>query len=301
MKKPIIIILFALLGLSSCTEKMIIDTQDGERLIGVSGSVTDEFKKHEVILSYTEDFYGGAPQMISNANVSILDGVIDSTSFDTIWLNTIAFNESNQAGHYLSADEFAGQTNHIYRLMIDINENNVWRHLYSVSKMNRNVERIDSIAVKPWKFNNLEINDRLGVYPYFQTLDDPKIYYMTRIRINNRDVGGDTLTKCDMFETLGYAGHYFNGSFMVAIAGEYPIYALNQKKPMEYVNDGDTVTMDLWSIPRFYAHYIYEIMSNSGTNPMMGTPHNVSTNIYPAGQAVGCFHASSLRQCSVIY
>ena len=306
MKKSIIIILFALFGLTACTEKMRIDTQDGDRLIGVSASITDEYKKHEVILSYTEDFYGGSPQMISNADVSVLDGILvaheqNSDEFDTVWLNTISYDESNEPGYYLSSDEFAGQTDHVYRLMIDIYDSNDAKHLYAVSKMNKNVDTIDSIVVKPWKFNELEVKDMLGVYPYFLTTDDPKTYYMARVKINNKDVGGDTLTKCELFETLGFAGNYFNGSFMVAMAGEYPIYGLNQKKPLEVVNVGDTVTMDLWSIPRSYAHYIYEIASNSGTNPMMGTPYNVSTNIYPEGMAVGCFHASSLRQCSVIY
>ena len=124
---------------------------------------------------------------------------------------------------------------------------------------------------------------------------------MARVRINNQDVGGDTLTKCELFETYGYAGIYFNGPYMVMIAGEFPVYGLNQRDSLQVVHTGDTVTMDLWSIPGFYAHYIVDISMSTGTNPMMGTPSNVRTNIYPEGEAVGCFHASSLRQCSVIY
>ena len=288
--KKVLIILLAIIGLSACTEKMVIPIQDGERLVGVSGSITDEYKHHEVILSYTEDFYGGAPEMISDAIVYVLDGA------DTMW-----FEETENPGYYQSVDEFAGQTHHNYHLSIDFSNEDGNHHFYSDSKMNINVDGIDSIKVKPWVFNALEVPDYLGVYPYFQTTDDPNTYYMARVRINDRVVGGDTLTKCELFETAGYAGIYFNGPLMVAIGGEFPIYGLSQKDSLEVVHTGDTVTMDLWSIPRDYAHYIFEIASNSGTNPMMGTPHNVRTNIYPEGKAVGCFHASSLRQCSVIY
>ena len=167
--------------------------------------------------------------------------------------------------------------------------------------MNENVECVDSIKVKPWVYNALEAEDYLGVYPYFQTTHNPNTYYMVRVKINNQDVGGDTLTKCQLFELYGFAGIYFNSDDMIAMVGEFPICHLNQKDSLQVVHTGDTVTMDLWSIPRDYAHYIFDISSSTGTNPLMGTPSNVSTNIYPEGQAVGCFHASSLRQCSVIY
>lgn len=289
MKKTLSII-FALIALTACTEKMRIEPQDGEQLVGVSASITDENKKQEVILSRTETFYGNAPEMISNATIYVVDGT------DTIW-----YEETEKPGHYLSKNEFSGKINHTYHLSIDFSDDNGEHHYFAESTMNENVECIDSLKIKPWVFNSLEVKDYLGVYPYFQTTDDPKTYYMARVRINNELVGGDTLTRCELFETMGYAGIYFNGPLMVMIGGEFPIYGLNQRDSLQVVHRGDTVTLDLWSIPRFYAHYIAEIATSTGTNPMMGTPSNVRTNICPEGTAVGCFHASSLRQCSVIY
>ena len=289
MKKTLLILL-ALIELSACTEKMEIDSQEGDRLVGVSASITDEYKKHEVIISYTEPFYGGNPEMISNAIVYVLDGT------DTIW-----FEESEKPGYYLSINEFAGQTDHTYHLSIYFSDENEDQHFYADSKMNENVECIDSIRVKQWTYNALESKHRLGVYPYFQTTSDPKTYYMARVEINGEMVGGDTLTRCELFELYGLAGIYFNSAVMISLVGEFPIYSLNQRDSLEVVHQGDTVTLDLWSIPGDYAHYIFEIASSTGTNPMMGTPSNVRTNIYPEGKAVGCFHASSLRKCSVIY
>lgn len=289
MKRALLVIL-SIIGICSCTEKMKIETQEGMQLVGISGSITDEYKHQEIIVSRTEPFYGGEPEMISNATVFVIDGA------DTIW-----FEESEKPGHYLSVEKIAGEPEHTYHLSVDFTDDDGHQHFYSESKMNENVECIDSIRVKQWAYNALQSDHKLGVYPYFQTTHDPKTYYMARVEINGEIVGGDTLTKCMLFELYGLAGIYFNSEAMVALVGEFPIYGLDQNDSLQVVHKGDTVTLDLWSIPRDYAHYIYEIESSTGTNPMMGTPSNVRTNIYPEGKAVGCFHASSLRQCSVIY
>ena len=245
--KRLLVIIFTIIGITACTEKMMIEPQEGQQLVGVSGSITDVYMKQEVILSYTTPFYGTNPVMISDATVYVVDGL------DTIW-----YEESERPGYYYSVNEFAGQVGHNYHLSIDFYDQNGHQHFYSESTM-------------------------------------------TRVLINGNDVGGDTLTRCMLFETYGYAGIYFNGPFMVMIAGEVPIDGLDQRDSIEVLHRGDTVTMDLWSVPREYAHYISEISASIGTNPMMGTPSNVSTNINPDGLAVGCFHASSRRRCSVIY
>jgi len=299
MKKTLLII-SAIFTLSACTEKMRIKTQEGDQLVGVSASITDEHKKQEVIISRTEPFYGGQPEMISNAIVFMLDGILNA-NLDTIWQDTIWFEESEKPGYYYSVNEIAGQMEHVYHLSIDFADEDGNHHFYSKSKMNINVEQIDSIRIKPWKFNSLEVKNYLGVYPYFLTCEDKNVTYMARIRINDGLVGGDTLTKCEVFNAMDFAGIYFNGPLMVMIAGEFPVYGLNQRDSLEVVHVGDTVTMDLWSIPTNYALYIVEISASTGTNPMMGTPSNVRTNISPEDKAVGFFHASSIRQCSVIY
>ena len=59
MKRVVGIMLvgLSLLMATSCTEEIIIDVEDGDRMIGVSAVLTDELKSHEVVLSYTDDFY----------------------------------------------------------------------------------------------------------------------------------------------------------------------------------------------------------------------------------------------------
>ena len=92
MKKLKLILLLLLVGLFSCTEDITIDLEEGSPLIGVEGSFTDEFKRHEVILSYTADFYNSDEiRMITGARVVVTDGV------DTIPY----FEQPDQPGHYL--------------------------------------------------------------------------------------------------------------------------------------------------------------------------------------------------------
>ena len=69
MKKLLVPILLIFM-MFSCHEDVVIDLEDGSPLIGVEGSFTDELKRHEVILSYTADFYNAdAIKMITGARL----------------------------------------------------------------------------------------------------------------------------------------------------------------------------------------------------------------------------------------
>ena len=69
----------------SCTEEIIIDVEEGDRMIGVAATFTDELKNHEAILSYTDDFYNNNEdiRMVTGATVYVTDGI------DTIFTHVI--------------------------------------------------------------------------------------------------------------------------------------------------------------------------------------------------------------------
>ena len=52
-----LLVLLAFAGLASCTEDIVIDVEEGDPMVGVEASFTDELKHHETILSYTSEFY----------------------------------------------------------------------------------------------------------------------------------------------------------------------------------------------------------------------------------------------------
>ena len=79
MKKYLVLILLSL-SLFSCTDDIIIDVQEGPKLVGVSGYITNEYKKHQIVISRTLDFYSTDEiEMISGAEVFVSDG------YDTIF------------------------------------------------------------------------------------------------------------------------------------------------------------------------------------------------------------------------
>ena len=282
-------LLLPLALLFSCTEDIIIDLEEGEPLIGVEASFTDEVKHHEAILSYTADFYNSSEiKMITGAKVFVTDGI-----------DTVPYLESNdEPGHYFT-DLVAGKRNTLYRLVVDVpneSESDGWQHLYAESYMQNNVDVIDSLVLKPYMFMNFPDTLAFMLYPYFQSLDDKSIVYMLDVWKNDT-LTTDTLTQKMSIPMAGYAGFYVNGPEMLEKNMEIPVGTFAKKE----VHDGDHFKVDFYSIPSDYMVYVYSLMASLGSNPMMGPPSNVVTNIQPKGKGVGWFYAASVVSAETEY
>ena len=276
-------------GMFSCTEDIIIDLEEGSPLIGVEGSFTDEYKRHEVILSYTADFYDSEDiQYISGARVVVTDGV------DTIPY----FEQPGRPGHYLT-DSVAGKKNTLYTLLINVpDEEEGIKHLSAESYMPDNVEEIDSIVLKTNPlFPGMPMWDTIYMlYPYFQSLPDPSIVYMIKVT-EDTIPQNDTLLQVNCIPMAGYAGYYVNGPEMLETNMEIPVCMIFESD----LYDGKVIRLDLFSIPSDYMLFIYNVKMAMGSNPLMGPPSNVPTNIQPAGSAVGWFYAASVVSKEMIY
>ena len=290
MKRLIhLISLMALIAMVACREDITIDLEEGEPLIGVEGSFTDEYKRHEVVLSYTADFYNsGEIRYITGACVVVTDGV------DTIpyW------EQPDQPGHYLT-DSVAGHKNTLYRLLMEVpDEHDGSKNLYAESYMNDNVEAIDSIVLKrSTMFPDLPMWDTIYMlYPYFQSLSDPSIVYLIHVT-EDTIPQNDTLLKANTIPMAGYAGYYVNGPEMLEDNMEIPVCMMTESE----LYDGKYIRLDLLSIPYDYMLFIFNVKMAMGSNPMLGAPSNVPTNIQPAGRAVGWFYAASVVSKEMIY
>lgn len=286
--------LMALL-LASCTEDIVIDVEDGDRMIGVAATFTDEMKCHEAILSYTDDFYNNNEdiRMVTGATVYVTDNV------DTVYY----IEDTAQPGHYFTAP-VAGKKNTLYRLCItapDINGNMV--DLFAESYVPDNVDCIDSLVLKPYNGLNDSVptvffGDTVEfLYPYFQSLMDSTIVYMPMISKNDTLLT-DSLNDMRMVIPMaGYAGYYVNGPEMQMANKEIPIYYFRKSQ----LRIGDAVRVDLFSIGADYIYFYYSLMMSTGSNPMLGAPANVSTNIQPEGLAVGWFMTASVVSAETIF
>lgn len=288
MKKWMLYMILAF-AMFSCREEIIIDLEEGSPLIGVEGSITDEYKRHEVILSYTADFYNAEEiRMISGAKVVVTDGV------DTIpyW------EQSDQPGHYLT-DSVAGRKKTLYTLLVDVpEEGGGYKRLSAESYMQDNVEEIDSIVLKRTSmFPNVPLWDTIFMlYPYFQSLPDPSIVYMIKVT-QDTVPQNDTLLQANSIPMAGYAGYYVNGPEMLENTSEIPVAMMTKSE----LHDGMYIRLDLLSIPSDYMMFVFSVKMAMGSNPMMGPPTNVLTNIQPSREAVGWFYAASVVSKELIY
>lgn len=278
---------------AACTEDIVIDVEEGNHRIGVEASFTNEMKRHETILSYTADFYNqNEIQMVSGATVYVTDGV------DTMYY----YEDEEQPGHYFT-DSVAGSKNTVYRLCVEaIDQDGETQSLFAEGLIPDNVESIDSLAIKHYNGSNDSIPSVFlidtveWVYPYFQSLPDPGIIYMPKVWKNDTLVS-DSLSLTLMIPQGGFAGYYVNGPEMLESNKEIPIgYFLRSK-----LNDGDEIRADLYSITPDYYYYFYSILISTGSNPMLGAPANVSSNIQPEGEGVGWFFTASVVTGSTVF
>lgn len=290
MKKLICLIpVMLLLAMLSCSEDIVIDLEEGSPMIGVEGSFTNEFKRHEVILSYTADFYNTEDiKMVTGAKVAVTDGI-----------DTIPYLEqTDQPGHYLT-DSVAGKKCSFYKLLVDVpEENGEVRHLYAESYMGNNVDYIDSLALKqnPVMPGVPMLDTIYMLYPYFMSLFDPTIVYM--IHVSQDGVPqNDSLLQVNSIPMAGYAGYYVNGPEMLEKNMEIPVCMISSSE----LHDGMVIRLDLFSITMDYMMFIYSVKMAMGSNPMMGSPSNVMTNIQPAGEAVGWFYTASVVSAEMVY
>ena len=283
-----------LLMVASCTEEIIIDVEEGDRMIGVAATFTDELKSHEVVLSYTDDFYNNQEdiRMVTGATVYVTDGL------DTIYF----VEEPTQPGHYLTSP-VAGRKKTMYRLCITApNIDGEMVDLFAESYLPDNVDHIDSLVMKPFTGANDTVptvffGDTIEwLIPYFQSLPDSTIVYMPMVSKNDTLLT-DTLDQRMVIPMAGYAGYYVNGPEMQMANKEIPIYYLRKSK----LKEGDVFHVDFYSIQGDYIYFYYSLMMSTGSNPMLGAPANVSTNIQPPGLGVGWFLTASVVSAETVF
>lgn len=301
MKKFNIILLsfFASIVLTSCIEDIEIDTQEGPQLVGINGYISNEYKKHQIVISRTLDFYSTDEiEMISGAEVFVYDG------YDTIY-----YEETDKKGYYETIDSVAGVIGRTYNLNVIYIDDDGEHKYYAQSTMRENVPQIDSLVINELTLGGITLEGTFGLYPYFQSSSDPDTYYLANIAIND-SLTAESLIQCMSYSLAGLSGIYVNGPEFVSSIGYLPAYifptyiTLNEDGSYEYeidLDEGDVISMFLYSINPEFSKYITDINSNFGSNPMMGMPYNVSTNIYPEGKAVGFFEAYSSVKASIIY
>ena len=288
--------LMVVLGLitASCTEDIIMDLPEGRKVPVVEGSITNECKRHEVILSYSSELYSAdSKEMITGAEVYM------TSNDDTIWF----YEQDNKQGHYLS-DSLAGIKNRWYHLEINAEDNTLFAapiHIYADTKMSNNASGIDSVGLLPLRNEEglpfVDENAAVCVCPYFQTLSSENIIYQVELYLNGRLFKNRPSRLFNLFSMEGYAGYYFNGPEMLKNNAEVPVGIMNKS----YLHEGDVIGVKLYSISKDYMYFLAGQKLAIGVNPIMGAFPAVFSNLFSNCNAIGWFNATSVIEGESIY
>ncbi|HPH62836.1 MAG TPA: hypothetical protein PLN63_04380 [Paludibacteraceae bacterium] len=281
------ILLLTLFSLFSCKEEMEIDIEEGDRMIGIYGSITDEEIKHQVIISKSADFYKpGNPDMVQNAEVFVLDN----------WSDTIKYQEI-APGVYETIDTVKGEVGHTYTLSVIFNDNGETKQYYAQETLLQPPGNIDTIVVCPLSFNGHEIDNIYKVCPYFQSLKGDDVHYLSKVALDGRIVT-DSLSEYSVYNFEGLSGMYINGKEMEELydGNVFPewVCILDTSKSDEKLFHDQLLTLYIYRISEEYANFVQDVQNSSGNDPMFGSPANVRSNIKPEGKALGYFYTASI-------
>ena len=286
-------LLIGLLLLVSCTEDIAIDPPVGKKVPVVEGNFTDEYKRHEIILSYTSELYADSVEMIPNAIVYV------ATGGDTIYF----YEQKDNPGHYLS-DSVAGKRRRWYHLEVRVPENTILNmplRMYADSYMPKNVDHIDSIRLLPLRNEEgiplVDESAAVCVCPYFQTLSDSSMVYNVELFLNGKRFRNRPSQLFQLLPMREFAGYYFNGPEMLDGKMEVAAGIMNKS----YMHEGYKVKLKLHSITKDYMYFLYNQKLSVGSNPFMGAfPANLS-NIFSNCDAIGWFSTTSVVSADAIY
>ena len=287
----------AVLGLltASCTEDIVMELPEGKKIPVVEGSITDEYKRHEVILSYSSELYSTeSREMISGAEVYV------KSNNDTIWY----YEQENNPGHYLS-DSVAGVKNRRYHFEVRVEENTLYSTpliIYADTKMSNNPPSgIDSVGLLPLRNEEgipfVDENAAVCVCPYFQTLSNPNIVYLVELYLNGRLFKNRPSKLFNLYPMKGYAGYYFNGPEMLQNNTEIPVGVMNKS----YLHEGDVIGVKLYSITEDYEYFLIGQKLAIGVNPVMGAFPAMFSNLFSNCNAIGWFNATSVLVGEGVY
>ena len=267
-------------GICSCTATIDIKTNSSEPVLTIYGSITDELKRHEIILSSSLPYFENRESdKVSGASVVL------KTSEGDEFLMT----DDSIKGLYRTVEEVAGKPGTIYTLTVETDfDNDGVTETYSAVSTMPDFYPADSINVKPVKMMGMTLQT---IYFY---ADNPpvEIYVLPKFYVNDSLVT-DRLGRYAVFSNEYTYGNYIPGARIYDFhdVTDYDKFDDERRERSVFVKEGDKITMDMYLIDKHYYDFIRQAKEEiHGENPIFGGPaSNITTNI--KGGAAGFFAA----------
>jgi hypothetical protein len=263
----------ALLVLVSCEEIMNVDfAGDSTKNLVVDGAITTDTTQHQVILSYTGDYFAiSAQEMATGAIVYISEGE-----------NIIPLRELKD-GVYTTEATISGKVGKEYTLHVKLPDGRE----YTASDSLEDCADIDSIRQSA-NYNTYMSGYGYDVLFYGHEPQPVGNHYMYNLLINNK-LYTDTITEVNFA-----SDEFVNGSFV----RDYQVFRIHELDLKELTS---FVTLEMYSISKKYYDFLSALMVETvwRGSPWDGPPANIPGNVSNGGS--GFFRASAVKRKSRVF
>jgi hypothetical protein len=275
MKKIIYYLLIAASLLPACEEPMNVKfNEEGSKKLTVEGSITTDTMSHKVLLSWSADFFSSdSQQMVSNADLSITDGVKSFKLAETI------------PGVYITEPTMYGKTDKTYTLNITLQDG----RKYSASDRIVSLPDVDSVIVSDTSiYRGPDKGDVSGyaILYFGPEKPSPGDFYLWNLYIN------DTIFNKYYWNSTFTDDKFVNGSYI----HDFMVYFIEKS---DLKKDTNSIVLESLSISKNYYNFLLD--SNQETvwrgSPWDAPPANISTNVV---NGAGFFKASAVKRNKIV-
>jgi hypothetical protein len=283
------LMMFAMLLITACTEPITIKTDNSAPVIVIYGTLTDEYKYQEVMISRSSPYFDDEPnQEVGNAIVTLRSS--NGESWELL--------QNGTPGVYRSQDKFSGTPGVTYSLSVVVDfDNNGILNTYKASTTILPAVIPDSLSLDP-----IEMFGHKNYLLYLYAQDPPgENYYLFKVLHN------DSLLTAKISQLLISDDALFNGQYIKGdlyrfddISNREQDSEENRKRSV-YLQPGDKIEAEISLIPKGYFDFISQCQrEQSGENPMFGGPaSNIATNISNGG--VGYFAGYCISRTGIVF
>jgi len=289
MNNRIYIVLFLLLCLFACEERVNIHTEASPPRLVIYGYITTDTTQQAVRITRSAEYFATTqPEGISHATVSI------SCDYGVFELKE----SQKEPGLYLTSPGFYGIQGKTYTLHASVDFNGDGnKEDYEATSYLPFSATLDSVAITPSTFLNDSVH--LQTLVWGRIPDESSGNYSFHL-FRNGVAMNDSLRRFQIFRDDYIASKTF---------AALPVFMLDQAdNDREKLSHGDTVTVQVESLTKEYAAFIQNAQEElRGPIPLFGgPPANVETNIrcLNANSKTGIsgfFTAFSINRAATVY
>jgi hypothetical protein len=277
--KYIYSIAFLIVLVQSCTERVDIDLEEaGEPRLVVFAEITNEVKAHEVWLGKSAPYFSNqSPAMVSGAVLTI------ENDFQTIQLTE----DRDRQGIYLTPKDYRGVVGAHYKLTVsgvDVNGDGQLETYEAETEMKASAP-VQGVAVA---YNASWEGWEVGLYS--KDPAETEDYYLFKV-YKNGVLYTDSIHNYWTADDRFFNGNEING----------PVVQYFDEENGEFVEQGDTIMLEMAGITKEYYDYIAAVDLETGEKiPLFSGPSaNPKGNISNGG--LGFFAVMEVQRGQAIY